>query len=65
MDEGDLEAEHAAPRRFVDQLGPGLRKMRESGADVLDLVRDVVHSRPPLGEEPADRGVVAKRAEEL
>src|SRR5437764_2847821 len=29
MDEGDLETEHAVPRRLVDQLGARLRKMRE------------------------------------
>ena len=65
MDERDLEAEHAAPWRLVDQLGSGPRKMRERGPDVLDLVGDVVHPRPPLGEEPADGRVVAERPEEL
>jgi hypothetical protein len=61
MNEGDLEAEHAAPRRLVDQLGPGVGKVRERGADVLDLVRDMVHPRPSLREEAPDRGVVAER----
>ena len=65
MDEGDLEAEHAAARRLVDQLGARVRKLREGGADVGDLVRDVVHPRPALREEAADGCVVAERAEQL
>jgi hypothetical protein len=65
MDKGDLEAEHAVPRRFVDQLGAGLRKMRQRGANVLDFVSHVMHSGPSLREEPADRRVVAERAQEL
>ena len=65
MDESDLEAEHAATRRRVDQLRTGLREMRESGRKVIDLVGDVVHSRPALREEPADRRVLVERAQEL
>jgi hypothetical protein len=65
MDEGDLEAEHAAPRRLVDQFGAGFREVREGGADVVDLVRDVVHTRATLCEEAADRRVLAERAQQL
>jgi hypothetical protein len=65
MHERDLEAEHALPRRLVDQLGTGIREMRERGADVVDLVRDVVHPGAALREEAADRGVGAERAQEL
>jgi hypothetical protein len=65
MDERDLEAEHAAPRRLVYQLRACLREMRERGADVLDLVGDVVHPRAALGEEPAHRRVVVERAQQL
>jgi hypothetical protein len=65
MDERDLEAEHAVPGRLVDQLGTCLRKVRESRADVFDLVRDVVHSRASLGEKAADRRVVGERTEKL
>ncbi len=65
MDEGDLEAEHPVPRRLVDQLGARVRKMCEGGADVVDLVRDVVHTRAALGEEAADRRVLAECAEQL
>ena len=65
MDKGNLEAEHALPRRVVDQLGPFLREVRERRADVVDLVRDVMHPRASLGEEPADRSVVVERSQEL
>ena len=65
MDERDLEAEHAAPRRLVDQLGAGAREVGERRADVVDLVRDVVHAGTALREEPADGRVVAERAEQL
>ena len=65
MDEGDLEPEHAAPGRLVDQLGTLLRKMCERGADVLDLVCDMVHSRASLREEAADGSVFAEGAQEL
>ncbi len=65
MDERDLEAEHALPRRLVDQLRARLRKVRKSRADVGDLVRDMVHSRASLGEEATDRSVLAERPEQL
>ena len=65
MDEGDLEAEHAVPRRLVDQLGPGFREVGEGGADVVDLVRHVVHPWAPLREEAADGRVLAECAQQL
>jgi hypothetical protein len=65
MDEGDLETEHAAPRRRVDQLGAGLRKMRQCGTDVVDLVRDVMHPGTSLRQETADGRVLLERAQEL
>jgi len=65
MDEGDLEPEHASPRRLVDQLGTRLREVREGGADVLDLIGHVVHSGAALGQETADRRVLAERAQKL
>jgi hypothetical protein len=65
MDEGDLEAEHAVPRRLVDQLGAGFREVREGGADVVDLVRDVVHPWAALREEAADRRVFAECSQQL
>src|SRR5207248_3245367 len=65
MDEGDLEAEHAVPRRLVDQLGARLREVRKGSADVLDLVGNVVHPGPALRQETADRRVLAERAQKL
>jgi hypothetical protein len=65
MDEGDFEPEHAEPRRLVDQLGARVRQMCEGRPDVVDLVRDVVHSRTALCEEATDGGVTAERAEQL
>ena len=65
MDERDLEAEHPAPRRLVDQLRAGAGEVGERGADVVHLVRDVMHSRPALREEAADGSVLAERSEQL
>src|SRR4029077_2280030 len=65
MDEGDLEAEHAAARRLVDQLGARVREMREGGADVIALVGDVVHAWAARGEDPTHGRLVAERAEQF
>ena len=65
MDEGDLEAEHAAPRRRVDQLGARVREVGEGGADVVNLVRDVMHPGATLREEAADGRVLAECAQQL
>ena len=65
MDERDLEAEHPAPRRLVDQLGPGAGEMVKGGANVVHLIRDVVHARPALREEAADGRVLPEGSEEL
>ena len=65
MDEGDFEAEHAATRPLVDQLGARVREMRQGGADVFDLVCNVVHARAALREEATDGRVIAERAQQL
>lgn len=65
MDERNLETEHAPPRCLVDQLRALVRETSEGRPDVVDLVSDMVHSRASLGEEAADRGVLAERAEQL
>ena len=65
VDEGDLEAEHPPPRGRVDQLGARFGQMSEGRADVVDLVRDVVHPRATLREEPSDWCVLVQRAEKL
>ena len=65
MNERDLQAEQSFARRVVDQVGAGARELLEGGPHVGDLVRDVMHPRPALGEEPPDRGVVAGGLEQL
>ena len=65
MDECDLEAEEALARTGVDQLGAGGREAVELRVHVFDLVGDVMHAGPALGEELADRGLVPERREQL
>src|SRR5690349_22706542 len=65
MDERDLQAEHALPRLLVDQLRPLLHQPGERGADVADLVGDVVHAGSAVGEELAHGRVLAERREQL
>lgn len=65
MYERDLEAEQADPRRLVDQLSTLTRERRERPRNVVDRVRDVMHSRAALGEKAGDRRVVADRRDEL
>jgi len=65
MDERHFETEHTAARRLVDQLGARVRQLREGGANVVDLVRDVVHPGAALREEAADGRILAERAQQL
>ena len=65
MDECDLEPEKPVPRLLVDQLGPYGREPPELHEDIVDLVGDMVHSRPSVCEEPADRSLLAERGEQL
>jgi hypothetical protein len=65
MDEGHFEAEHTVARRLVDQLGARVRQLREGGANVVDLVRDVVHPGAAIREEATDGRVLAERAQQL
>jgi hypothetical protein len=65
MDERNLEAEHPAPRRLVDQLGARIRQVRERSTDVVHLVGNVVHSRPPRRQKAAHGGVLVERSEQL
>ncbi len=65
MDERNFEAEHPASRGLVDQLSAGAGEVDERGADVLHLVRDVMHPGAALSEEPPDGRVVAERSEQL
>ena len=59
------QAEEPLPRLLVDQLRTCSRELAEGRAHVGDLVRDMVHPRPALLEEPANRRVVAEGGEEL
>lgn len=65
MHERHLEAEHALPRLGVDQLGTAFLEVAERGADVVDLVRHVMHPGPALGEELAHRRVAGERSQQL
>src|ERR687898_1858209 len=65
MDEGDLEAEEPLPRLLVDQVGACGGQAVELGANVADLVGDVVHPRAAPGQELADWRLVAERREQL
>ena len=65
MDERDLEPEHPAARRLVDELRARVGEVGERSANVVNLVRDVVHPGAALREEAADRRVLAKRGQKL
>ncbi len=65
MHEGDLEAEHPAPRLGVDQLGTLLGQVDERRPDVCDRVGDVMHPGPALREEAPDGRVLAESREQL
>ena len=65
MDERDLQAEEPLVRLGVDQLRAFPAQRVERDANVVDLVRHVMHAWPALGEEPADGRVVAARRDEL
>src|SRR5688572_6499967 len=65
MDECNLQAEQPLARRLVDELGAGGGELVERRPDVAHLVRDVMHPLAALGEESADRGIVAERREQL
>ena len=61
MQERHLRLPDASARRLVDQAQPLVSQPPQDGLDVVDLVRDVVQPRAPLGEELADRRVVVER----
>ena len=65
MHEGHLETEEPRPGLPIDQLGARSGKLGEGHAEVLDLVGDVMHAGPALGEEPPHRGVLLQGLEQL
>ena len=65
MDKCDLEPEQPFPRLLVDQLGAFGRKPSELDVNVVDFVGNVVHAGAAVGEEPADRSLLAERCKQL
>src|SRR5256886_17489785 len=65
MHERDLEPEEALPRLVVDQLDTLFGELVDRGANVGHLVSNMVHPWPPLGEELADRSLIAERGQQL
>jgi len=65
MDEGDLQPEEPAARRFVDQACTGPPQPLELGPDVRDLKRNVVQPWASLLQEPPDRSFGPQRSQEL
>src|SRR5215204_3965625 len=65
MDECDLEAEEAGARLLVDELGAPVGEVAQGRGEIVDLVGDVVHAGPALGEELADRRRLPEGAHQL
>lgn len=65
VNERHLEAEEALARLFVDQVGAGAGELGQRDLHVAYLVRDVVHARAPLRQEPADGRVLAEGLQQL
>jgi hypothetical protein len=65
MEEGDLESEETLPRLLVDQLDTALGELVDRGPDVSDLVGNVVHPGPPLGQKFANRRLLTQGREQL
>ena len=65
MHEGDFEPEHPVPRLVVDQPGAAGSEIGDRSANVVHLVRDVVHPRAALRQELADGRIVAERRKQL
>ena len=62
MQEGHARCPDAGTRLLVDHPQARLLQARQRGVDVGHLVGDVVQPRAALGQEAADRRVVAERA---
>src|SRR5919202_1280592 len=65
VDERDLQTEHPAARRLVDQLHPVGAQADELRPQIVHLESDVVHAGSALCEEPPDGSVVVERREQL
>src|SRR5687768_12701511 len=60
VDERDLQPEQTLVRLLVDQLRTLAREPGQRLREIADLVGDVVHPGPPLGEEASDVRVLAQ-----
>src|SRR5438034_6552864 len=65
VDERDLEPEEAAVRLLVDQLDALGRETSELVPQIADFVRHVMHPGAALGQELADRRLLAERCQQL
>ena len=65
VQERHFEAEQAPTRLVVHELVSFRRQLVDRGAHVVYLVGDVVHTRPALGQELADRRLLAQGGQEL
>src|SRR5947207_311526 len=65
VQERHFEAEQAPARLLVHELDSPGRQLVDSGSHVVDLVGDVVHARPALRQELADRRLLAQRGQQL
>src|SRR5436190_21703367 len=65
VQERHFEAEQAPTRLVVHELDSFRRQLVDRGAHVVYLVGDVVHTRPALGQELADRRLLAQGGQEL
>src|ERR1041384_1114782 len=65
MEKRDVEPEQAGVRLGVDELRALALERGQCRADVLDLERDMVHTRAARSEKPPDGRVAFERREEL
>src|SRR5919204_2288342 len=65
VDKGDFQAEKSLFRPVVDELRAFGLELAQRRADVVDLVRNVVHTGPSLGEELADGCLLTERGQQL
>jgi hypothetical protein len=65
VDECDLEPEETFARPCVDQVGARTGQLGQRLVEIPDLIGHVVHPGPALGEEAANRRVLAERLEQL
>ncbi len=65
VDERDLETEQPRARAFVNQVRTRASKLGQRDIEIAYLVGNVVHTRPALREEAADRRILAERLEQL